>query len=1519
MSRSGSWSSRIIRVVLPILLATPVALAIPPGVSPALAFSTSSTFAYGFSSNGIGPVGVAFDATSNLWATDYPDGTLYRFGPAGGSASANFVAGGLGGRAAGLAFTQDGRLYLARQGIGDVVELSTSTGAVLRQVVTGLPNPTGLATDPISGDLFLSLAGGGPHVYRILNFRNGPGTLTNFASVDVDGIAFAPDGTLYAAGGGSVFKIAGTNTANPGTVTALNQSGFPYDGIAVASNITGHAAFLYVNRNDGVITKIDLTASPATTSDIITGGSRGDFAAVGRDGCLYATQSSTIIKVTDSAGACNPPLAPSTPASGPPPTAQAGGGSPSGPPQSSCQQTGYPVNCATGEFWHRFIDLSVKARGLGLSVARTYSTTLAAQDGPLGFGWTHSYSMHLQVNGDGSVTIQEEGGSVLTFEPSGSSYQAPSWVYASLTKNADGSYTLRRKNQTSFTFSPSGQLSSEQDRNGHPTSLVYTNGQLSTVTDSAGRQLSFAYSGSHLATITDPIQRTVSFQYDASGNLASVTDVGGGVTRMTYDANHLMLTMTDPNGGVLGNQYDSAGRVASQSDPMGRTTTWSYAGGMTTITNPKGNVTQETYTSGRLSALTKGFGTAQAATWSMTYDQASLGLTSVTDPNGHTTRYTLDAFANVLSTSDPLGRVWSFTYDGLNDPTSVTDPLGQTTRLSYDAIGNLTTISRPLTSSATATSTIAYDPAQPGDVIAVTDPDGNTRKLSHDQFGNVSQTTDPLGNVSSFGFDGIGRMTASVSPRGNGPGGTPGAFTTSLGYDAFGNVLTTTDALGHKTTYQYDGDHNLVATTDANGHTTSFAYDLDNEPLSGKRADGSVVRYSYDAGANVISQTDALGHATTFSYDALNRLNATTDPLGRSTQYGYDAAGNSTTETDATGRTTTFSYDPAKELTAIAYSDAKTPNVSFTYDQDGRRVGTSDGTGASSYAYDAAGRIVQSINGAGAKVGYGYDPNGNRTSLAYPDGSAVTRTFDASGHLATLTDWAGRQTRFSFDADGNLTTQAYPNGAQARFTYDAADQLTQITDSVPAGQIAFTESRDNVGQLTAESVVGEPPGGPINYAYDPAGRLTSANYGGPALAYQYDAADRLTQITNSLGQQPIVSTLTYDNADELLNLASTQGTTVTQNLQFSYDANGNRTQVTNQSGLSTSYTYDQANRLTTFGTNSRYVYNGDGLRVAKSVNGLSEAFTWDLSGQLPIIIQDGTTRYVTGPGGLPLEQVTASGTVRYYHQDALGSTRALTDATGQVDSVYAYDPYGNVVSFSGSSTPNPFQFAGQYRDAESGLQYLRARYYDPPTAQFISSDPISVATRHRYAYALDNPIGNVDPTGLFNLVQDLGPYAGTISAFLAGLVLITLPDPVVSGALDVASTAFGVLGAVYDCGKSWFSWNCAISVAGAVVGGISIAARIGRLLWTLPVLLARSNLQSLAYAAIDLAGGAEKINAFAYQAIQLQHLADSFGFQALSAALTAIGEFLDYLTVLAQPATASSAAGGSTPAVVPAC
>jgi len=741
-----------------------------------------------------------------------------------------------------------------------------------------------------------------------------------------------------------------------------------------------------------------------------------------------------------------------------------------------------------------------------------------------------------------------------------------------------------------------------------------------------------------------------------------------------------------------------------------------------------------------LRSLTRGAGSGQDATSSFTRDPVTMQVASMTDPRGHVWRSSYDARANLLTGTDPLGHTATYTYDAQNQPRTETDPLGVTTTHSYDANSNLTSSSRPLTGTPEVQrTTYAYDPAQPGDVASITDPNGKTWTYGYDANGDRSSQTDPLGDKQTFGYDPVGRLTSSVSPRGNVSGANPDDYTTSYTYDALDDLTSVTDPLGDRTTLGYDPNQNLTAETDPNGHRTSYAYDRFDEPTTVTRPDGSQLATGYDNAGNVVAQTDPAGKTTTYGYDALNRRTSETDPLGRTRTYGYDPTGNRTSLTDPAGQTTSNGYDAANRLTNVAYSDNRTPGVGYGYDPDGQRTSMSDATGQSGYAYDSLHRLTSHRDGAGRTVSYGYDLNDQPTAITYPStfgggGGTVTRGYDDAGRLASVGDWLGHTTQFGYDPNSQLSTQTYPNGASATQAYDNAERLTNISDTSPAaGQfLNLSYGRDPAGLLSSE--------GPATFGYDPNNRLQGQS-SAPAVSYGYDTADNPTSATVSGGPS---KTMSYDAAHQLTAMTTTGSPPITVTYAYAYDPNGNRT---SDGIIPGAYAYDQANRLTGYLSSTTYAYDGDGLRTNKTGLTGAEPYTWDTAGALPLLIGDANTAYITGPDGLPLEQITAAGAVHYYHQDQLGSTRAITDQAGAVSATYSYDPYGNPTTHTGTIT-NPFGYAGQYTDPETGLQYLRARYYDPQTQNFLTRDPLVASTQAPYNYTNNNPTNNIDPTGL---------------------------------------------------------------------------------------------------------------------------------------------------------------------------
>jgi RHS repeat-associated protein len=1006
--------------------------------------------------------------------------------------------------------------------------------------------------------------------------------------------------------------------------------------------------------------------------------------------------------------------------------------------------SGDPVNTATGNYWRSTADLAIPGRGPGLAMSRTYNSLSAGNASPIGYGWRLSYGMSL-VNDPPFATVTNANGSETEFQLApGGAYIAPPRVLATLIKNGDGTWTYKVRARVTYSFNSAGQLTKIADLNGNATTLAYNgSGQLSTATDGAGRSFTFGYNGSgQLTTVSDTSGRSVSYGYDGAGDLRTVTDVRGHIWQYAYDPSHLLLTERDANGNVvLTNTYDSYKRVLTQTDALTRRTSYAYSdccGGVvdetTDVTNARGYVTRYEYdTGGQLVKVTRALGTPAAASWMYAYDPYVLGRTSSTDPNNHTNTATYDHQGNVTSTKSALNHTTSATYDSLNDLKSYTDGNGTTSTYTYDTRGNLLTRSTPLLqASPVQYQTVTYgygDPNHPGDLTSATDPNGKATSYTYDAAGDLASVTDAAGDKTTYTYDPIGRRLTMVSPRGNATGGDPAQHTTRYSYDAAGNALSVTDPLSHATTYTYDNDGNVSTVTDARQNQTAYTYNAANELTQVTRADTSVIKSSYDENGNLASQTDAAEHATTYGYDPLDHESSVTDPLSRTTNYASDAVGNLLSQKDPLNRTTTYTYNPDDELTNIAHSDGSTENVSFGYDNDGKRTSMTDGTGGSTYTYDSLRRLTREVTGHGEAASFVYDLANNQTSITYPNTNTVNRTFDNAERLLTIRDWLGNTTTFAYSPDSQLTSITFPASTSNvdTYGYDNAGRIASIAMTQGAVTLAgVTYTRDDAGQLQGETQTGL-PGTPQTYGYDALNRLVNSG------AYAYDAADNPTTLAGASG-------FGYDAANQLQSGPGGG---------YGYDVLGQRTGFTPTGGSATSYGYDQVGDLTSVGgaAPASYSYDGDGLRASKTASGSTLHFMWDGSSRLPRLLSDGTTSYVYGPDGAPLEQIDGAGTVSYYHHDQLGSTRLLTGSSGSVLASFSYDPYGNVTGSTGSVS-TPLGFAGEYRDAESGLVYMRARYYDPATAQFISRDPLELLTRQPYSYVNDNPLNGADPTGL---------------------------------------------------------------------------------------------------------------------------------------------------------------------------
>jgi RHS repeat-associated protein len=303
------------------------------------------------------------------------------------------------------------------------------------------------------------------------------------------------------------------------------------------------------------------------------------------------------------------------------------------------------------------------------------------------------------------------------------------------------------------------------------------------------------------------------------------------------------------------------------------------------------------------------------------------------------------------------------------------------------------------------------------------------------------------------------------------------------------------------------------------------------------------------------------------------------------------------------------------------------------------------------------------------------------------------------------------------------------------YAYNDAGEMSEVKmlkGTETLASLAYN-TRDKDGQVKTITSKGLPGEEKPSYEYDANSRLTK----GAGIVYEYDSANNPTKIG--------AGTYKYNSRDELETGPS---------LTYTYNEEGERIKTTTATGPATSYGYDQAGNLISVERpkegevteiKDSYAYNGDGLRVSQTIAGTTTYMAWDTAEELPLLLSDQTNSYIYGPGGLPVEQISSGGTTTYLHHDQQGSTRLLTGSAGTVTGKCTYTPYG-VPTCEGTTT-TPLGFDGQYTSSDTGLIYLRAREYDPATAQFLSVDPKAEMTGTIYGYARDNPLSNADPSG----------------------------------------------------------------------------------------------------------------------------------------------------------------------------
>jgi RHS repeat-associated protein len=420
-----------------------------------------------------------------------------------------------------------------------------------------------------------------------------------------------------------------------------------------------------------------------------------------------------------------------------------------------------------------------------------------------------------------------------------------------------------------------------------------------------------------------------------------------------------------------------------------------------------------------------------------------------------------------------------------------------------------------------------------------------------------------------------------------------------------------------------------------------------------------------------------------------------------------------------------YTYDLAGRLTSV--DNTGTPNapsvvLGYTYDAVNNRLSKTDTIngqlkGTETYLYDALDRvtrITQSGNGVSEK----------RVDLTYDAASQMTGIARYSDLLGTL---SVANSDYSYDLAGRLTRLTHKRNsttyADYQWTYDGANRITQFIS----------------------------PDGTSNYNYDNRDQLTGTDHSYQSdEAYGYDAnGNRINAGYQTGTNNQLLSDGTYT---------------------YAYDNEGNRTSRTNiATGEVTEYAWDYHNRLIGVVTKDSteavvktvaYTYDAYDRRIAKVIDvdgsgpamSVTERMIYDEDNIALTFDGQGvqTHRYLYGPG---IDQVLADETqtsVNWALVDNQGTVRAVIDNNGIVLNHISYDSFGNVTSETNPNVDLRYGYTGRELDQETGLDYYRARYYDPTNGRFISKDPIgfNAGDTNLYRYVGNNPINFSDPSGL---------------------------------------------------------------------------------------------------------------------------------------------------------------------------
>ena len=907
----------------------------------------------------------------------------------------------------------------------------------------------------------------------------------------------------------------------------------------------------------------------------------------------------------------------------------------------------------------------------------------------------------------------------------------------------------RGKTETN-TYSSLGRLSSSTDRKGVVTAYAYDGlGRVRLITAGADR-LQYTYTLTGQVRSEQSKWQLTAYTYDELGRVIRAEEGPAGefeaVTSPTieYTAPVCFITL-DPNGGLLpaGAQavmgvYEGGSMELPTPTRTGYTFSGWYLGAAAVDSDSVSLLTEDAVLTARWTANT----------YTIVYDPNIAGV-SEEYPVVQTCTYDQDVTIAGEIYTKPI--IYNYIYKlkdwWLNTPYGGTSyDFGETVRnLTAEPNGTVTFYGRW---DVQAAITPPFIP-NPTGVATVTDTDGSEAEGNAE----VSYTY-----AKDYTYDLAGNRTAMEVYQ-------PGTAIQSVTYtyDTLNRLSTVTENGILRATYTYDANGNRASLTYGNGVVENYQYNLANWITSLVNSmDGEVLSsysYTYYASGSQKSETDHNGVVTSYTYDDLGRLTQESESGGQTLVYTYDANGNRLTLTASGEPVVDEGPDPVPD-------DPDEPGPgsfgTITFDSNGGMLFMGEEEVSlpvpEGYTLPIPTRMGYTFMGWYLGDTLITDENlggitASCTLVAHweeDEGGGIIIGPPLIGQTYTISYHANRGTGFMLpqtclvDTQITLRENGFTNNGYRFLGWalsPAGEEVYQpgqvVSNLAGAGETitlyACWEADGIIppidpnppGTETMTVTPSEEGGG------CPSGQTEGETTTSYTTIYEYDANNRLiSEVSNKSGNTVLTS--------------------------YTYDDNGNlESQLDVDSSAAVHHSYNGFNQLVSSVTGEgtiTYTYNAQGIRTSRTVGVLTTHYLLDGGNVIGEVEGDEIYTYVRGVNLI-------FGRARYYLYNAHGDVVQLTNTNGQLTKNYNYDAFGNERAPS-EDDANPFRYCGEYYDTETGLYYLRARYYDPLIGRFTqedtyrgnAKDPLSL---NYYVYCYSNPVlycdsGGHSPVSLLN-------------------------------------------------------------------------------------------------------------------------------------------------------------------------